>query len=98
MKKSTMMISTDPEERNAALAARVHRLTDPLAAMNQRSHYERVQRETRARMVLLAVTLTALLAFTGAIATVSDPGETREPGIAYEAGQSQPVHIRSRSS
>ena len=98
MKKSTMMMSTDPAERNAALAARVHRLSDPLAAMNQRSHHERVQQETRARMVLLAVTLTALLAFTGAIATFSDAADTTQPGITYDPGHSQPVHIRSRSS
>ena len=57
MKKSMMMTSTDPMERNAAMAARIHRLSDPLAAMGQRSHQERIQRESRWRMALLAMVL-----------------------------------------
>lgn len=98
MKKTTKMMSTDPAERQAAMAARIHRLSDPLTAMDQRSHYDRLHAEARARKLLLVITLTAMLAFTGAIAVVNPPGASVDAGIAYEQTSNQPVHIRTKSS
>lgn len=101
MKKTTMMTSPDADSRRAAKVARIHRLSDPLAAMGQRSPAERLRRERNARLALLVVTLSATLALTGAIAVVADPPSGNENGVAYQtlAGQSDnPVHIRSSSS
>lgn len=100
MKKTTMMTSGDPAGRQAAMVARVHRLSDPLAAMGQRAHGERLRRERNARLALLAVTLSVTLAITGAIAAFTDPPSSDEtaayqtlPGTSGEV-----VHIRSGSS
>ena len=86
MKKTAMMTSGDPAERQAALAARVHRLSDPLAAMGQRPHGARLQHERRARLALLAHTRSAA---------------NTDAGIAYQSTTGQPertVHIRTKSS
>lgn len=98
MKKTTKMMSPDPEERAAAMAARVHRLSDPLTAMGQRTHQDRLQRERKARMLLLGITLSATLAITGAIAATTGILDTSEPYIAFQSNREQPVHIRSKSS
>ena len=101
MKKTAMMTSGDPAERQAALAARVHRLSDPLAAMGQRPHGARLQHERRARLALLALTLSATMAVTGVIATVDGPPANTDAGIAYQSTTGQPertVHIRTKSS
>lgn len=100
MKKTTTMTSGDPAERQAAMAARVHRLSDPLAAMGQRSPAERLRRERHARLVLLAITLSATLVITGAIAAIADPPSGGD-NVAYQtlSGRSgEVVHIRSSSS
>lgn len=96
-----MMTSGDPDERRAAKAARIHRLSDPLAAMGQRSPGERLQQERNARHALLIITLSATLAITGIIAAVAEPPSDGDPGVAYQTlpGRSQEsVHIRSSSS
>ncbi len=83
------------------MAARVHRLSDPLAAMGQRSHGSRLQRESKARLALLAITLTATLAVTGVIAAIDQPSSPGDAGVAYQTLVNQagrPVHIRSGSS
>ena len=101
MKKTTKMRSSDPLERSAAMAARVHRLSDPLAAMGQRSHGSRLRQESKARVALLAITLTATIAVTGVIAVLDEPSTSGDAGVAYQspANQSErPVHIRSGSS
>lgn len=101
MKKTAMMTSGDSTERNAALAARVHRLSDPLAALGQRPHGARLQHERKARLALLALTLTATMAVTGVIATVDGPPASGDAGIAYQTTTGQverTVHIRTKSS
>lgn len=101
MKTTTKMKSSDPQERSAAMIARAHRLSDPLAAMGQRSHGSRLRQESKARVALLAITLSATIAVTGVIAVVSDPPGTGDAGVAYEANSGRaerPVHIRSSSS
>lgn len=101
MKKTTMMTSQDPAERRAAMAARVHRLSDPLAAMGQRSAGQRVQRERNARMALLVITLSATLAITGAIATVADQPSANDSTVAsqpFPGRQVETVHVRTKSS
>lgn len=101
MKKTTMMTSPDPDERRAAMAARVHRLSDPLAAMGQRSRGEQVRRERNARMALLVITLSATLTITGAIATVADQPSANNTAVAsqqFPGRQVETVHIRTKSS
>lgn len=101
MKKTTMMTSGNAAERQAAMVARIHRLSDPLAAMGQRSPARRIHRERNARLALLAITLSALLGITGVIATIADPSPDGETGVAYQTlpGRSdESVHIRSSSS
>ncbi len=101
MKKTTMMTSGNPADRQTAMAARVHRLSDPLTAMGQRSHAARLQQESKARMALLAITLTATIAVTGVIAAIDDSSSEVDASVAYESGTRQserPVHIRSGSS
>lgn len=100
MKKTTMMTSGDPALRQAAMVARVHRLSDPLAAMGQRSPGARLRRERNARLALLALTLSATLAITGAIAALTDPppGENTAAYQTLPGTSGEVVHIRSSSS
>lgn len=94
-----MMTSGDPAERQAAKVARVHRLSDPLAAMGQRSPASRLRRERNARLALLAITLSATLAITGVIATMADPPSDQTAAYQTLPGRSsETVHIRSSSS
>jgi hypothetical protein len=98
-----MTTDNDPVARNAALAARVHRLSDPLAAMGQRSPAPRLRRERNARVALLIITLSATLAITGAIATLAEPGDgtpTQAPtrNVVFQTTTDGPTHIRTASS
>jgi hypothetical protein len=102
MKKKTMTTTNAADaERTARLAARVHRLSDPLAAMGQRASGDRLRRERNARVMLLALTLGATVAITGAIATLTDPPAGGDATAAYQTlpgGGATTVHVRSASS
>ena len=98
-----MMTSGDPRERSAAMKARVHRLSDPLAAMGQRSPSLSLQRERKARAVLLILTISATLTITGLIATVTDPPPSdaesaAERAIAFPGQRDRQPHVRTESS
>lgn len=101
MKKTTTMTSQDPAERRAAMAARVHRLSDPLAAMGQRSPGTQIRRERNARLALLVITLSATVAITGTIATVADLTSGNDTAVAAQqvpGQQVETVHIRTKST
>lgn len=102
MMRTTMMTSDDPIERNAARIARIHRLSDPLAAMGQRTAATRLRQERNARIALLVLSLTATLAITGAITALTDPGESapsREvPPVLVLADDDGPVDVSTGSS
>jgi hypothetical protein len=98
-----MTTNSDPVARNAALAAKVHRLSDPLAAMGQRSPTPRLRQERNARLALLVITLSATLAITGAIATVADPAggtpaQDNTRHLIIRTTNEGPTHIRTASS
>jgi hypothetical protein len=101
--KTTMMTTTnaDDAERAARLTARVHRLSDPLAAMGQRGSGDRLRRERNARVILLALTLGATIGITGAIAAFTDPPAGDDTTAAYQTlpgSGASTVHVRSGSS
>jgi hypothetical protein len=94
-----MTTTSDEIERSAALVARVHRLSDPLAAMGQRSPAPRLRRERNARVALMILTLGATLAITGAIAALADPEPQPDTtSLIVQTGIERPAHIRSVSS
>jgi hypothetical protein len=101
--KTTMMTTTNAAdaERAARLTARVHRLSDPLAAMGQRGSGDRLRRERNARVILLALTLGATIGITGAIAAFTDPPAGDDTTAAYQTlpgSGASTVHVRSGSS
>lgn len=95
-----MTTNATDAERAARLAARVHRLSDPLAAMGQRASGDRLRRERSVRIVLLVLTLSTTLAITGAIAAFTEPPASMSTA-AYQTlpgGGTSTVHVRSGSS
>lgn len=98
MKKTTTMTSQDPDERRAAMAARVHRLSDPLAAMGQRSRGAQIRRERNARLALLIITLSATVAITGTVAIVAEQPSGDDTAAVAQQVPGQAVHIRTKST
>ncbi len=95
------MTSDNPAKRRSEMAARVHRLSDPLAAMGQRSRGEQLRRERSGRLTLLAITLSTTLVITGAIAVVADQPSGNDSAVAsqqFPGRQVETVHIRTKSS
>ena len=84
------MTTNLPEyDRPVQLAARIRRLSDPLAAMGQRSAADRLQAERDARRWLAIATLGAFLGLTGAIANgvLSPPEPVSGPIVIIVSNQ-----------
>lgn len=94
------MTTNLPEyDRPVQLAARIRRLSDPLAAMGQRSATDRLRAERDARRWLAIATLGAFLGLTGAIANgVLSPPEPVSGPIVIIDGGNRAADIRTGGS